>query len=246
MEANRRGNRPLHSWARLTALTLVELVVVIAIIGVLVGLTIPAVWAAREAASRTSCSNNLRQLGVALDNHHIQLQCYPLDGERGYGMGAFLLPFLEEQNLFDQLQPKRIDLADPPVARPELEGRPLEVFRCSSAGGDVAIPATKFGRSHYLGTTELLGIRHKYEDIRDGESKTIAIGETISDHAWALPRTGNFATPPNGGGDFSSEHRGGAQFVMCDAAVKFIYDDVDPAVFKALGTIDGHETVAEY
>lgn len=96
------------------AFTLVELLVVIAIIGVLVGLLLPAVQAAREAARRMSCSNNLKQFGLALHNYHETYQVFPYrqggtgigpnsetNGNNG-GANIVLLPFLEQQALWEQ------------------------------------------------------------------------------------------------------------------------------------------------
>ncbi|MEX0824690.1 MAG: DUF1559 domain-containing protein [Pirellulaceae bacterium] len=86
--------------------TLVELLVVIAIIGVLVGLLLPAVQAAREAARRMSCSNNLKQIGLAIHNYESSLQSLPatwaLTGDSsgdGWSVHARLLPYLEQSNL---------------------------------------------------------------------------------------------------------------------------------------------------
>jgi prepilin-type N-terminal cleavage/methylation domain-containing protein len=97
--------------------TLVELLVVIAIIGILVALLLPAIQAAREAARRTECANNLKQLGLALHNHHDTFGRFPPGGaddrqpfgERTGGGGwggswlAFILPYVEQGALFDQL-----------------------------------------------------------------------------------------------------------------------------------------------
>ncbi|MDA1052295.1 MAG: DUF1559 domain-containing protein [Planctomycetota bacterium] len=89
--------------------TLVELLVVIAIIGILVALLLPAVQAAREAARRMSCSNNLKQLGVALHNYHDTYKRFPInylnwqDGAVHKGSHVVrLFPFMEQQPMWDQ------------------------------------------------------------------------------------------------------------------------------------------------
>ncbi len=99
--------------------TLVELLVVIAIIGVLVGLLLPAVQAAREAARRMSCSNNMKQIGLALHNYHSAFQKFPysaggagsitsgsaipgMNNVRNHRGWLGLLPYIEQQTLYDQ------------------------------------------------------------------------------------------------------------------------------------------------
>jgi len=96
--------------------TLVELLVVIAIIGILVALLLPAIQAAREAARRTGCSNNLKNLGLAALNHHDVMKHFPVNmgsyiageapGLQQPGVGWILntLPQLEEQSLFDKFR----------------------------------------------------------------------------------------------------------------------------------------------
>ena len=89
---------------RASGFTLVELLVVIAIIGVLVGLLLPAVQRAREAARRSSCSNNLKQLGLACHTFLDQRQTFP-PGAVGffwdYSWIVMILPGLEEQRVYD-------------------------------------------------------------------------------------------------------------------------------------------------
>lgn len=91
--------------------TLVELLVVIAIIGILVALLLPAVQAAREAARRMSCGNNLKQLGLALHNYHDSFKTFPpgaasggiRNGDWGFSWFPHILPFIEQSTMHDQL-----------------------------------------------------------------------------------------------------------------------------------------------
>ncbi len=99
-----------------TGFTLVELLVVIAIIGVLVGLLLPAVQAAREAARRMQCSNNMKQLGLAIQNYHSAYDQLPVGATHFQGYSGaypdyphvsaaiFLMPFLEMGNLYQGIE----------------------------------------------------------------------------------------------------------------------------------------------
>lgn len=112
MRSGFQGGRSLSGIRQRSAFTLVELLVVIAIIGVLVGLLLPAVQAAREAARRMSCSNNMKQIGLAMHNYHDTHRRFPPfvlrngqnDYWRGYSAFSQVLPFIEQQNLADQLE----------------------------------------------------------------------------------------------------------------------------------------------
>jgi prepilin-type N-terminal cleavage/methylation domain-containing protein/prepilin-type processing-associated H-X9-DG protein len=103
-----RHSRPLsqtRTQASRPAFTLVELLVVIAIIGILVALLLPAIQAAREAARRSQCQNNLKQIGLAMSNYELSHKCLPPGCFLGEGSAwsAFILPFLEEGVAFNFL-----------------------------------------------------------------------------------------------------------------------------------------------
>jgi prepilin-type N-terminal cleavage/methylation domain-containing protein/prepilin-type processing-associated H-X9-DG protein len=121
--------------------TIIELLVVLAIIGVLIALLLPAVQAAREAARRASCSNNMRQLGLALQLYHDALKTLPPAGTTDVGLEDFdmytsvhglLLPFLEEQslhNMYDQRYPWEFQPA-------EVISAAIPVYACPSSACD--------------------------------------------------------------------------------------------------------------
>src|SRR6267154_1650805 len=112
----RHRHRPRHGLPRLGGFTLIELLVVIAIIGILIALLLPAVQAAREAGRRAQCVNNLKQMGLAVQNYHDTFQCLPFGKGPDYmaidpnapvyarwSAQSQILPFLEQKVLFDAI-----------------------------------------------------------------------------------------------------------------------------------------------
>jgi prepilin-type N-terminal cleavage/methylation domain-containing protein/prepilin-type processing-associated H-X9-DG protein len=141
--------------------TLVELLVVIAIIGVMVGLLLPAVQAAREAARRMSCSNNLKQIGLAFHNYADVHKRFPagyaadIQGvqdsrERSlWAWGTFILPYVEQGTLYEQLNPSQVKLHQhlTTAAGLQLLQTPIATYRCPSDTGPVL---NNFDDSQYV------------------------------------------------------------------------------------------------
>ncbi len=164
--------RNVHSSSSECGFTLIELLVVIAIIAVLIALLLPAVQQAREAARRSQCKNNLKQLGLALHNYHDVAGLFPPaivvqradpqfvpngltdnlpDPVESWGWGAFLLPYLEQSALYNACKIGSGDLLERYVTTSALT--PLAVYRCPS---DIAPsvrttsrPIATWGTSNY-------------------------------------------------------------------------------------------------
>lgn len=145
--------------------TLVELLVSISIIGVLVGLLLPAVQSARESGRRTQCQNNLKQLGLAFEQYHLQMKRYPAgvlsskpdgdpSGVAGFGWAPQLLPFLQQTSLGKLLDVPTAQLHDV-LQRPDgrdLAKIALPIFRCPSdsselLNADRPFPGSKYAES---------------------------------------------------------------------------------------------------
>jgi prepilin-type N-terminal cleavage/methylation domain-containing protein len=203
--------RPLHK----KGFTLVELLVVIAIIGILVGLLLPAVQAAREAGRRTQCLNNLKQLGLALHNYMDTQRSLPpacllrTDAlSDSYSVHARLLPFIERENLQDL-----IDFRMSWTLQPEAAKMRIATFMCPSEVNDR--PAEQPSMKHYpvnygvnAGTWFIWDpVTNKYGDgvfgvnsftnpasIKDGLSNTLCMAEVKTFQA-ALVDSGNATVP---------------------------------------------------
>lgn len=240
----------------------------IAIIGVLVGLLLPAVQAAREAMRRASCGNHLHQIGLALHNYHAAFRSFPAGaievrpetpGGKQFAWSAFLLPQLEQTALYEQIDfGLPFDHADNAAAA----AREVPVFLCPSTPH--ALP-TRDGRgiSDYGGiygerVTQIndpprgvmihdraIAIR----DILDGTSHTIAVGEDADfpDGQWINGRNlFDQAFPinqaPKFENDLRSFHPAGVMVALADGSVRFINEQADLQVVAAMCTRDGRET----
>jgi prepilin-type N-terminal cleavage/methylation domain-containing protein len=207
---------------RAAAFTLIELLVVIAIIAVLIGLLLPAVQKVREAAARAKCSNNLKQLGLAMHNYHDAYGKFPYlrsgGGQNRHSWALLLTPFIEQDNIYRTMSTpitgvsqtdtfNNLTATDPAIVQARTSG--VSVYVCPSrrgtgeltpidpgnlgvtgqpgdyaaSAGDAKTSSTLLattGVFTFANASNLAGFQslaRKIQDIADGTSNTIMIGE---------------------------------------------------------------------
>lgn len=252
------------------AFTLVELLIVVAIIGVLISLLLPAVQAAREAARRASCSNNLKNQSLALTSFHDIHRHFPpghlVQGALGYSWASYILPQLEQQTVQD-----RIDFSLPweHPSNYSITREVLPVYRCPSsqiafAGdtdyggvlGSVMTPTGVTGQDNLLNRGTLV-LYHNSSDtvdaasVLDGLSNTVFIAESCDipaedDGFWI---SGVSCVSHDKGGVNSERlgiygpHPQGANAARVDCSVTFLSRSVEPAIIGAICTRNGNESL---
>ncbi|MBU4272043.1 MAG: DUF1559 domain-containing protein [Planctomycetes bacterium] len=273
--------------------SLIELLVVITIIGVLVALLLPAVQAAREAARRVSCFNNLRQIGLGLHGYHEVCGCFPPGGiehrsminpktGKPYGAdgrqlawSAFLLPYIEQQSLHDQIDfSKAFDSAEnaraaavvvstyicPTVARSSCltSGRGATDYG-GIYGERIRFPGGPARQNNPPKGAMLYGRAISVSDIKDGTSNTLIVSEdsawadgqwinglNIFDQAYAI----NFPPDPAKGiypeNEIRSQHPNGANGAFCDGSVRFLSETMQLQTLAAICTRAGGEVVGDF
>lgn len=195
--------------------TLIELLVVIAIIAVLIGLLLPAVQKVREAAARTKCQNNLKQIGLALHTYHDARSSLPpaVQGVEnpsnlqagtapngGWAWSVYILPYVEQGNLFNQLSPATTVIPGAQTATSNaLVQTSLPVYLCPSSAivklnaergshalsnyaavlGPAVNGTTNFTYAQFTQATGCMfgNSATPFGDITDGTSNTVLVGE---------------------------------------------------------------------
>lgn len=253
------------------AFSLIELLVVISILGILIGLLLPAVQHSREAARRGQCLANLRQMGVALHGYHGTYNVFPpggvewrppqsTKGERQLAWSVFLLPYLEQKSLFDAL-----DLSTPFDSAANRTGAAtvLPVYVCPSVPRDTPRVDGR-GACDYGGIygeritspndppkgTMLYDRAIGLREITDGSSSTLVISEDANwpDGQWINGRNifdQAFAinAAPSFENDIRSLHPGGANGLLGDGAARFFSESMELRVLAGVCTRAGGEVV---
>ena len=191
-EKHNRFSRPHHGF------TLVELLVVIAIIGILVALLLPAIQSAREAARRTQCTNNMKQIGLALVNYHDSQKFFPPGqyeragpkkghGCCGFAWSAWILPFIEEYNTYQQID---FGYGYNSVEIQHATRQLFHFYQCASAPDNSVVAAASsvpggndFGETNY-GNVATWGVGFRAQALID--SLVYNLGGSFDDYATGI------------------------------------------------------------
>lgn len=241
------------------SMSVVEVLVVVAILGVLIALLLPATQSAREAARRSQCTNNLKQIGLALHNYHDRYKQFPpatigpsnVPRERQFSWLVAILPYLDQQGLYGSL---RLDLPCDHPHNAALLQTPLSTVLCPSDPSRttqeglcktsyVAITGADSTRGSgstrgVIGLDRGLGI----DEIVDGTSNTLLVAEVADGGPWFAGGRGTARRIDDWIEKRSwSQHPGGGLFVFADGSVQFLSSTTEPQTLRDQATAQGLE-----
>jgi prepilin-type processing-associated H-X9-DG protein len=221
--------------------------------GILAALLLPAVQSAREAARRSQCMNNLKQIALAFHNYHDVFGTLPpayvadSDGKPMHSWRVLLLPFLEQRALYDAYNFD--EPWDSPANRMVVETM-IPVYGCPSD------PAAVTATTNYMvitgpGTVFEGAEATSFRQILDGTSNTLLVVEVRDTGvSWAAPIDLDAADiePPFAGGLRSpgSRHAGGINAALCDGSVRFLSQSISRDTLRAMITKAGGERVRDF
>ena len=226
--------------------------------GILVALLLPAVQAAREAARRCSCTNNLKQIGLALHNYHEAHGSFPPafipdeNGKPKHSWRVLILPFMECQQLYDEY---RFDEPWNSEHNMALAARMPFEFRCPSDPAAASPGITSYAMLVGPHAFSDGPTARRLSEITDGTAHTIMVAEAAGAGInWLEPRDLNvdkmtfhiqhlWREQRANSADISSAHPVVANVLFCDGSVRCLSNDIAPEVLKAMTTIDGGETI---
>ena len=228
--------------------TLVELLVVVAIVVVLIALMLPAVRTSREAARRSQCTNNLKQIALALWDYEERYGALPpaytvdAKGRRLHSWRTLILPFLEQKALYET-----IDLSkawDDPV-NAKARGTVVPWYHCPSdqdGPGNATTYLAVVGEEACFGGREA----RKLGEITDGFSNTLMVVEAGEDDAvpWMKPVDADEGLVVGLGPESRVSHAGGVNACFADGSVHFLKVTIPVGVRRALVTRNGGETIS--
>ncbi len=214
--------------------------------GVALGLLLPAVQAAREAARRSQCVNNLKQIGLALHNYHSASDGFPAaaitskDGRPLLSWRVAILPYIEQNALYNEF---KLDEAwDSPHNKALISKMP-NTYLCPSRNKVEPFTTTYLT---FVGGGALFNLNKptSIRDVTDGTSNTMAVVESGKAIPWTKPDDITFDpnAPPSLLG-VSANHTGGFNVLMTDGSVRFIKLTINPITFRALITRAGGEII---
>lgn len=268
-----RDEATQRKWQKRWTFSLVSILLVLVMSGICVISMTHQVWwmatgknkiltyrgSAREAARRSVSKNNLKQIGMAMHTYHEFNSRLPIggtfrSGEPVHSWVTRLLPYMDQWPLYE-----KIDFHEPWTAKMNQEHFRTRLSAVRNPGLKSDYDAGKsseeayqgYQPAHYAANSRVISVNGgmTFKEIADGTSNTILSGEIQSQiKPWGDPT--NFRDPARGINKslqgFGGPFKGGANFLLIDGSVRFISEDIDPAVLKALSTPNGGEPVGDF